>query len=395
MKSALQAMGVWRIIIGDRVQPSPDNSADLERYHEQWDKAAGTLKLKVEHGQETHYQGYEDNPKEIWIRLEAAHVSKKPAMRFNAYSDLFSIRKRSDESLNSLMIRIDQAMQQIRDLRPKAFTLSDLEDELHSMAMISSLPAEYDSFRSSLMLLDQIDKKTLQETFRNEEINRIRSQNEVSSSVSSKALVSSSAQAVVCDFCSYSGHTLSQCYKYLAAQKKAQEEAQARKSRSKSQKARKAQEESPVPAEFAGNASRLLAGAQSHANHADWNADTGATSIMTPHRHWMHNYTPKRVPVKLADETIIYSAGIGSVYFEPEIGGRKTELIEFTRVLHVPQLGNNLLAVLYLTRNCGYIVNIDDTTMHFVRGKQTVFTATINDQNAAFLNGTTLTASLK
>jgi hypothetical protein len=51
------------------------------------------------------------------------------------------------------MIRIDQAMQQIRDLRPKAFTLSDLEDKLHSMAMISSLPSEYDS----LMLLDQID----------------------------------------------------------------------------------------------------------------------------------------------------------------------------------------------------------------------------------------------
>jgi hypothetical protein len=131
-----------------------------------------------------------------------------------------------------------------------------------------------------------------------------------------------------------------------------QEEAQACKSRSKSQKARKAQEESPAPAEFAGNASHLLAGAQSHANHADWNADTGATSIMTPH-HWMHNYTPKHVPVKLADETIIYSAGIGSVFFEPEIEGRKTEAIEFTRVLHVPQLGNNLLAVLlYLWLQC-------------------------------------------
>jgi hypothetical protein len=67
MKSALQAMGVWHIVIGDKVQSAPD-SADLE----------------------------------IWICLEAA-VSKKPVMCFNAYSDLFSIRKRSDESLNSYL----------------------------------------------------------------------------------------------------------------------------------------------------------------------------------------------------------------------------------------------------------------------------------------------------
>jgi hypothetical protein len=31
-------------------------------------------------------------------------------------------------------------------------------------------------------------------------------------------LVSSSSQPVVCDFCSYSGHTLLQCFKYLAAE---------------------------------------------------------------------------------------------------------------------------------------------------------------------------------
>jgi hypothetical protein len=108
------------------------------------------------------------------------------------------------------MIRIDQAMQQIRNLHPKVFTLADLEDELQSMAMITCLPSEYDSFRSSLMLLDQIDKKTLQEAFRNEEINRLRSQNEDSSSSSTKALAASSSpsQSVICDFCGRPYHTI-------------------------------------------------------------------------------------------------------------------------------------------------------------------------------------------
>ena len=79
-----------------------------------------------------------------------------------------------------------------------------------------------------------------------------------------------------------------------------------------------------------------------------WNADTGATAHMTPHRHWVHNYTPKCIPVKLADNTVVYSAGVGSVVFVPVIRGRKQRPVEFTNVLHIPDLRNNLLSVLYL-----------------------------------------------
>ena len=106
--------------------------------------------------------------------------------------------------------------------------------------------------------------------------------------------------------------------------------------------------------EFAGNASLhsldpssplypLQLDADVHSN-----ADTGATAHMTPHRHWMGNYTPKCVPVKLADNKVIYSAGVGSVVFVPVIGGRRQHPIEVSNVLHVPDLRNNLLSVLYL-----------------------------------------------
>src|ERR1700722_7379594 len=92
------------------------------------------------------------------------------------------------ESLSAVMIRIDQAMQQIHNFCPPVFSIADLNDELQSMAMITSFPSEYDAFWSSIMLLDQIDKKTLQEAFRNEEINRLCSQGDNSFLVSSKAL---------------------------------------------------------------------------------------------------------------------------------------------------------------------------------------------------------------
>ncbi|KAG1849099.1 hypothetical protein C8R48DRAFT_750300 [Suillus tomentosus] len=73
--------------------------------------------------------------------------------------------------------------------------------------------------------------------------------------------------------------------------------------------------------------------------HADWNADTGATSHMTPHRHWLRNYAPKRIPIKLADNNIVYSAGEGTVVFSPVVNGQHVRAVEFTRVLHTSTCG--------------------------------------------------------
>jgi hypothetical protein len=79
--------------------------------------------------------------------------------------------------------------------------------------------------------------------------------------------------------------------------------------------------------------------------HNDWNADT---SHMTPHRHWLIGYQPYVVPIKLADNTIVYSEGVGSMVLNPIIDGKKCCPLQFTRVLHVPMLRHNLLSVLFL-----------------------------------------------
>ena len=127
----------------------------------------------------------------------------------------------------------------------------------------------------------------------------------------------------------------------------------------------------PQIVEFAGNASLpdytsplspLISDAGS-----DWNTDTGATCHMTPHRHWFNTYKPQSTPIRLANNQVIYSAGIGSVCFQPVIGGKPGQLLEFHRVLHVPQLRNNLLSVLYLTQNKSYIVTIKKDKLLFRR----------------------------
>ena len=121
----------------------------------------------------------------------------------------------------------------------------------------------------------------------------------------------------------------------------------------------------------------------------DWNADTGATSHMTPHRHFLRDYKPHRVPIQLADNKVVYSAGIGSFVFMPVVNGCNLQHLEFTNVLHVPELKNNLLSVLFLTRHRQYTVHITDKAMHFVQAGQERFTAVISDSDTAFLSGTT------
>ena len=76
--------------------------------------------------------------------------------------------------------------------------------------------------------------------------------------------------------------------------------------------------------------------------------------------------------------------------FEPVIDGKSSRAVEFSNVLHVPDLRNNLLSVLYLTRHSGFVVYINATHMSFsCSSGPPLFIASINNHNAAFLDGMT------
>ena len=108
---------------------------------------------------------------------------------------------------------------------------------------------------------------------------------------------------------------------------------------------------------------------------------------MTPHRHWVRNYTPLRIPIRLADNTTVYSAGVGTVRFNPIIKGQPSDQVEFSRVLHVPALRNNLLSCLFLTKHKGFTIYINSKAMHFNRDNTTLFYAPISNSISAQLDG--------
>lgn len=312
---------------------------------DKWDdralRAAGELFLHISDDQKTHLENISDDPCKIWTKLETVHLQKKPGMRFNAWEEFFAIHMEENESLSSLMTRVDAAMVRVRNLRPDSFTIDDLDKELVSMTLIRSLPAHYSGFASSLTLLDKLDKDTLQAAFINEEALRTRSSTPGSTSVLS-AFAPQSNPSLTCAFCSLPGHAEATCMRYARAKDTASKEAQEkRKQRAKGRSGGSAAAASTPPSAAAAVAQEAAAFASSGATESAgkasvrpltsspspepvsdrWTADSGATAHMTPHRGWLRNYTPCKIPVRLANHTVIFSAGVGSVVFAPEVRG--------------------------------------------------------------------------
>jgi hypothetical protein len=297
MKAQLQSKKVWMVVSGVHSKPSPtaDNYMD---WLEKEEVAAGMIYLALQDGQKAQIEAHQDDPKKMWEELEAIHVQKRPSTRFIAYNTLLSITKQDEESLPSLTSRIEKAMQDIKQLRPKAFTITDLDNDLVSMTMVRSLGPEYQSFVSSLVLLPQFDFKTVKEAFLNEELTRKASLNSPGvvaaanlaklSQKGQKPFKSSSASSSpfpkpVCEFCNIQGHLQDTCRRYKASQAKARLDAQEAHSNRRQQPSNLS---SPSNTQSPSISSAEHASvAQDSGNVAEFagNASTTLSTSLTPH----------------------------------------------------------------------------------------------------------------
>jgi len=154
MEAWYHAQALWRIISSASKAPTVSIPAKegeedkLEAWQVKADKDAGIMWLMVEQAQRVHFRGIKDDAVKMWGVLEGVHMQKQPGTRFNAYDDLFSIRKHDGEDLQLLINRVDDAIHRIHDLQSIGFTLDKLDDELASMTLIRALPEDYNSFVS-------------------------------------------------------------------------------------------------------------------------------------------------------------------------------------------------------------------------------------------------------
>lgn len=187
------------------------------------------------------------------------------------------------------------------------------------------------------------------------------------------------------------GHTEEVCFKKRDAQKQAKLEV---KQKQQSRQNSTPQQAHIAQIQYAGHASNIHSTPNPISDHS-WLADTGATLHMTPYRHWLRSYTPMKIPITIADGRVIYSSGIGCVWFQPVVNGHKSaQILEFERVLHVPELDKSLFSVLWLSVAKSIEIFIKNRTLEFSRHNTCLWTASINSQYSAYLNGSVLPISL-
>ena len=114
MRAVLQRKKLWQLVIGKRTRPADNAKAEI------WDEdasvAAGDIFLGIQLDQRILLNDIAEDPVKMWLKLESVHLQKHAGTRFNAYNDLFAIRMSPDESLQSLMNRVDQAIIIVQNL---------------------------------------------------------------------------------------------------------------------------------------------------------------------------------------------------------------------------------------------------------------------------------------
>ncbi|KDQ61644.1 hypothetical protein JAAARDRAFT_190380 [Jaapia argillacea MUCL 33604] len=201
MKALLKTKGLWGLVSGTLPCPTPavegtPTGDEKEEFFRVWkakeEEMTRLLWLALEDGQKVHVKGKEDD-----------------AVEFG------SIRKLPDQFLTSLMACTDKGMQDLKALHPSDYTIKKLDTELlHSMALICTLPAEYATFVSSLLLLSDLDLKKLQATFQSEETQHLSCSTDSTSSLAFRASTTShiaqkpaaSMSDSHCTFCDGFGH---------------------------------------------------------------------------------------------------------------------------------------------------------------------------------------------
>ena len=82
MKAWLMKLGYWRLVNGKDLKPTKEELIGM--WETKAEKAAGEIYLAVESDQRVHFKGVEEDPVQMWEKLQKAHLHKRPGTRFNA-----------------------------------------------------------------------------------------------------------------------------------------------------------------------------------------------------------------------------------------------------------------------------------------------------------------------
>ena len=298
----LEHCSSWRALFQLReLYSSWRNISQLERYST-WarDSAVGEIRCHISPELQSIATASED-PQVILKAIKAAYGKSSFATQYNMMQAFLAVKQESSEMVAAFISRTRKALHFLQSTHPPAalvasrsstsdpiYSLDDSDHELLISVLLQG--TKYTALTTSLLAQSDLTVQQVEDVLKNEEAHKTG----VAAAAAAAATTPSTAAAPastsshwskkpkpICAFCGRPGHITERCFKLEAASKKAKEEVSNDSSKSQSDgKANVA--DSTTPMESAGAASVHLLSSPSSLPDA-WNADTGATSHMTPH----------------------------------------------------------------------------------------------------------------
>ena len=303
LQGKLITINAWWIVTKDLKRST--KTGEALKWLLKREEATGILLKSLLPMQYVHVEGVMDDPIEMWKKLRAAHWLQIANSCFHAMQKLLSIWKDDTESLTDYITHINAATNDLIALTLSTLTIQNIVDEVSIHATITGLnQVEYGAFTSSLLLISTLDCTTISTAFHNEDL-----KHQVSSASTAAALVTTWGKKPpipMYTVCRKWGHPADCCWIAHPNLKPMQkgEENKGKKSVHKAMES----EQNRTMQELAKNASLHSSSPPSSSSDTNlcWNTDTGATSHMTPHHHWLQSYEPYCVPICLTTNEIVY-----------------------------------------------------------------------------------------
>jgi hypothetical protein len=433
MEARLHQFDVFRIVTGKTQEPSPPalilhmqdaNSQDkpllqaalihnsqmtleyqkrLNAYREREEKAASNILAHLSRSQQMHTKDKGSDAKGIWDALKFVHVQPVPGMRFSAYNELFSVAKGANETLPAVTPRVEDALARVKELCPakvklaigtRPYRLDNLDNELALMAKLSTLlRKEYGDLTSCLMRQKDLTHANVEVVLQVEQTKHNAHRSPLLSLSGDHALHANAAglprqnkPGVKRGFCTGEGHNKDACFKKDCARKDAQKAVKERRANCNSAKpcyansaaasSSPALSNSAKVMELTTSTSVCLAGSPDMHTDAYWIADTGATSYMSPRCSWFTKLGLLAIPIRVANDHVVYGEGVGLVLVEP--ADKSLHPVLLSRVLYVLSLQNNLLSVLHLVTHHCYRIEIHAQRRPPLHRRHSGYTAWLN-----------------
>lgn len=367
-QAAITKGAAWEIVTGNWVAPTQPSSItaeyriELRDFNKHNGYALGVIQESISPANLRLING--KNAKDAWKVLKDHHNATGGNLHYQYLQELANVHQKPKESLTDYIGRIQLGGDRLIGSIPSTTPLPDFIDLIVAMYALQNLQdtAENDQLEA-LIKLKPVTLTDVVSKFEQEDTDRatkaLGGKGEAARAAREKRSLPrltnpvNAGTILVCLHCT-KAHQSSDCWKKFPDKKpahlKKQDEARAAKRKQEEKKkeaaAKTVEDDSDSDFEVANMAS--LRPTHSPASDADlnWNTDTGATSSMTPHRSWIRDMVPCQIPVHVANDEVVMALGRGSVLFRPVIDGVKAPSVVFSRVLYVPSLSNNLLAVL-------------------------------------------------